>query len=319
MKTLWFPTLLIILFNTVKSSAQSAGNFTTFETIPCPFDAAKTIKAYKNWLIYQTMDGTWSGQIDSSRCISLANSPSDGILLQDVDLSRPVFLRSKFTQTSPAYLEKNMLYITYAGISWQSTNYGLLSGSNCPENLCSGIFVGIEIPDSTGLGTAIRWYTDIADSNTANGTFETCIPTEYFDYNYLKEFIIKLSFDSTTQSSAKIKMAGAGLDSWALNGYVYDIVAPEWTFEDTSYNVPVSYVATDVNGWNNNYLLMYNDIGNWPSSAHPSYVEGKPQNNTPDPKTINLIVSSGENLIAQPFTIVRGALEIGRASCRERV
>ena len=187
MKNFW--TLAFFLINCCLTAQTLPNyNFSLFETITCPFDSTKTITTYQDWLIYQTLDGSWNGVVDSTRCIGLSGVPGEGISLQDADLSRPVFVRCKLNDNNKLGLESNQIYSARAGNYTWILGIDLVTGTGCPDNLCSGLLIGIEIPDSTGAGTVIRWHTDIPDDNSLNTSyFETCVVTEYLEENYLRE------------------------------------------------------------------------------------------------------------------------------------
>lgn len=288
----------------------------------CTFDNTVTINAYKDWLVYQTLDDHWNGPIDSTICISLRSIPSEGIDLQTVDIERPIFIRSKLTESNKVWLQPNYIYDANAGANYfGNNNASFQGGTDCADNFCSGIIVGIQIPDESGNSTAMRWYTDVPGADASDGRFSTCIPTEYFDDNYIREFIIKLSLAPNTSLDKRVRLQRGRLDAGWSPYYIDEVIADPSTFVDTSYNVPL-YLVGYQNGpiWPApNYLLLYTDMNSYPSSSSPAYVEARPSVNTPDPQTINLIVSDWETFIPQPFAILRGALVEGSDSIRHQV
>ncbi len=322
-----FLTLCLLCTN-FALSAQNLPNayFNQYETIPCPFDSSKTINAYVDWVIYQTLDGTWSGPIDSSRCITLDAITGHGIDLQGADLTKPLFVRCKLTEDNKVWLEPDKLYNVGTALSSYFNSTELIGGIGCAENLCSGLIIGVQVPDSTGTTTAMRWHTDIVPTatvilptNIATDQFVTCIPTEYFNENYVREYIVKMTLASSVMPDNKIRMDYNFFDQRNPNLVLDEMIAPQFTFVDTSYEVPISYVSDQANGWDYIYMLPYNDEPNWPSSAHPSYAEGRPQVNTPDPKVINIIVDGDSEFVPQPFAFMRGALVEGSDSIRHQV
>jgi hypothetical protein len=295
--------------------------FNQYQAISCPFDPLTQLRVYKDWMMYQTLDDNWDGPIDSSICISLYyNDPDMGIDLHTVDLQRPIFLRCKFDESNKVLLYPDE---SYNAAAW--TDYfpppvvTMQGGTDCPGNICSGIFVGIQIPDETGTSTAMRWYTDVPSSDSTVYGFETCVPTEYFAENYLREFIIKLMPVQGTLETETLRMSYAQFDAYFFTNYVSEVIAPSFTYQDTSYEVPIYYAAEDQNGWNNEYLIRYTNHSTWPSSANPSYVEGRPEVNTTTPQTINLIVQNWESVVTQPFAFLRGALVEGSDSIRHNL
>jgi len=319
--------LFCFLFACSSVLAQILPNsyFNQYETIPCSFDSTKTITAYVDWVIYQTLDGKWSGPIDSSRCITLA-PPGNGIDLQSADLTKPIFVRCKLNEDNKVWLEPDKLYNVGTALHSYSNSIELIGGMGCAENLCSGLIIGIQVPDSTGTTTAMRWHNDIVPTatvilptNIATDQFVTCIPTEYFNENYVREFIVKMTLASSVTPDNKIRMDYNFFEYREPNLVLDEMIAPQFTFVDTSYEVPISYVSDQANGWDYIYMLPYNDEPNWPSSAHPSYAEGRPQVNTPDPKVINIIVDEGSEFVPQPFAFMRGTFVEGSDSIRHQV
>jgi hypothetical protein len=314
---------LCLLFVSLCGFGQSIpnGSFNQFETIACPFSGSTSIKAYKDWVMYQTLDDHWDGPPDSSVCIGLFEAdPSKGIDLQTVDLTRPIFLRCKFTENNKLLLASNYLYSVSASINTNNNPVFMEGGTNCPDNMCSGMFIGIQVPDETGLGTTIRWYKDVPSGFSSINYFDTCLPTEYFPENYLREFIIKLKPETGTLPTDRIKMWYAHLGWFTTPNYISsDIVAPQSTYEDTAYQVPVQLAATDPNFWSFEYLLLYANPNTYPSSSTPFFVEGRPEVNTPTPQTIKLIVSEWETFVPQPFAFLRGALVEGSDSIRHNL
>jgi len=314
-------TLCLLVASLVQGYGQFQGSFVYSELLPCPYDSNTMVVGYKFWDMYQTLDGNWNGPIDSTICIRLKTDPIEGIDLLTVDLSRPIFFRYKFTEGNKVLLEPDRLYNAYAGTIAAGNNYvEFQGGTDCPGNICSGIFVGIEIPDETGSATTMRWYTDIANNGFLYGDFQTCMPTEYFANNYLREFIIKLFPAPNATPDMKLKMGYANIDDFFGFAYVNEVIAPQSTYIDTSYNVPIYMTADPNSGWGGpNYLLHFTDTTLYPSAATPSYVEGRPEVNTPDPQTINLIVENWETLVPQPFAFLRGGLVEGSDSVRHHL
>jgi hypothetical protein len=319
MKKSWTLCLVLASFC---SFGQGIPNsyFNQFETIPCPFDPSSTVQAYKDWVLYQTLDDHWDGPIDSSVCISLsASNPAQGIDLHTVELSKPVFARCKFTEANKVWLYPDFLFNVSASTYNPNNPIFLQGGPNCTDNMCSGMYIGIQVPDEAGSGTNIRWHKDIPISDTTITYFETCVPTERFQDNYLRELILKLKTVPSVTPADKLRLFFADLASLGQPNYISEVIAPEFTFVDTSYEMSVELAPTQPNPWNNEYLLLYTNPNTYPSFANPAYVEGRPNVNTPDPKTINLIVGEWLTFVPQPFAFLRGALVVGSDSIRHHL
>lgn len=319
MKKTWTLCLVLASFCSFGQSIPN-GNFNQFETIPCPFDPNITIKAYKDWALYQTLDDHWDGPMDSSICISLsASNPAQGIDLQTVDLSKPVFARCKFTEANKLWLYPDFLFNISASTYNPNNPIFLQGGTNCTDNMCSGMYIGIQVPDEAGTGTNMRWYKDIPISDTTITYFETCVPTERFENNYLRELILKLKPVPSTTAADKLRLFYADLGWVGDPNTISEVIAPEFTFVDTSYEMSIELAPTQPNPWSFQYLLLYNNPNTYPSFANPAYVEGRPAVNPPDPKTINLIVDEWLTFVPQPFAFLRGALVAGSDSIRHHL
>lgn len=245
----------------------------------------------------------------------MANDPDDGIWLQGADVTKPIFLRADLSGANIYLLQPNSVYSAEAS-TFSSATVPLKGGTDCPENICSGLIIGIEVPDSTGNGTAMRWYTDIPTTDSTLNFFSTCVPTEYFDENWLREYVIKLTPAPNVENDGVIRMSYADFYQPGETRLISKIIAPG--IADV-YDIHANVVADNGTSLSNNFMLQYTDFDHWPSPAYPSYVEGRPEINTPDPKTINLEIYAFQSLTPQPFTYIRGALVEGSDSIRHHV
>ena len=314
--------LIVFVIHSISLFAQDPPNhqFNQVETIPCPFDPSQTVETYVNWLLYQTIDNTWSGVMDSSICISYGeNGPNEGIDLSTVDINRSIFIRSKMNDDTKRQLNKNALY-TVAGNIRINTGWveEFIGGVDCPDGFCTGLIIGIEIPDSSGTGTNMRWYIDYLENNDGGYHAGMCISSEYFEENYLKEFIFKVTLPNGIPLNRKVKPFWCGLTGVQNYLEIKSIIAPETTFVDTSYEVPIETIAEGSNPWGGNFLLRYADTTSYPSSENQYYIEGKPEINSTSPKVINLLIDY-QTIVPQPYTSIRGGLVEGSDSIRHTV
>ena len=140
---------------------------------------------------------------------------------------------------------------------------------------------------------------------------EQCLSTEYFDDNYLREFVIKYSFDpDNLPVETELDIYGPWLD------YVYDVRnISEISIPEDDYNGQEFDHYINESGWGQNFLLTYADT-TYPSQMHPYYVEATPMVNPDTQTTINLFVEEYETLVAQPFTYLRGGKVAGNDTLR---
>ena len=60
-----------------------------FSEQACPFDTTDLVVLPTEWSVYQTLEGTWDGTLDSSRCLSFREMDGDWIL--DLETLNPPF------------------------------------------------------------------------------------------------------------------------------------------------------------------------------------------------------------------------------------
>jgi hypothetical protein len=319
-KTLFLCTALLLC--TLHLSGQFLFNqsFTAYETVACPYDSTVTITRPTGWLIYQTQDGRWDGPVDSSRCINGTNSFGDCVvLLNQIDVTKPLFIRYDLARFPHNYtFVPNTVYNAVMCSEMSPFNVEWKSGANCVQDLCSGLFIGLAIPDTNGVpGAAIRQQTGIADASAGgpafcNGT-NTCFPTEYFTDQTLAYYVAKFTFPDTIDTDGVLLyLSGTFIEQSYYTENFTEISALPFQFVNSAYSVPISSV---VQGFATSYLALYT-ANTYPSAANPSYIEATPVPNANQAETINLVVDPFETLDIQPFTYFRGGLVAGSDSIR---
>jgi hypothetical protein len=301
--------------------------FAEQQLVPCPFDNNQTILEPVGWRVYQTTNDAWDGPYDSTRCISVEpNFASYGfnLPLDQIDPEKPVFIKALLdVYPSPQPFEKNWLYNHNTCFELSPNCPPFLNTANCTQDICSGVFIGIAIPDSMGNpGATTRYQTGLAHLGNASWPnfctvgIENCFPTEKFDQQYLRDYVIKLSFPPGADLSGhKIFFHLINLSQVDNSiGYLTNVEVNQFHFNNGIYTIDIQEAG---NSWTNNYLMLYTDPG-YPSAQNPSYVEAKPNPNTPLPQTILLTVNEFQNLDIQPFTYFRGALVEGSDSVRHQ-
>ncbi len=293
--------------------------FNDLETITCPYDTSVTITQPEHWRIYQTLNDKWDGPVDSSVCINVVeiSSANNSIDLGTIDPNKAVFIRGLQEFTPNYNLVPDFIYSAIANIDPPS-GISLKTTTDCPNNICSGLIVAIEIPDSNFTGTTLRYHYDIPDNVWSPGDFNTCVATEYFDHNYLSEFVIKLTLDNPPQdlNDKFLRLYNGILTDWS---FVVPVMGPmeaqHYSNTDDSYFMYI-YELGGSAWWDLNYLFTYGDHSTYPSSSNIYYIEGRPEPNTLTAHEVNLIVDDGFAVVFQPFTAIRGALVEGSDSLR---
>ncbi len=280
----------------------------------CPFDSTKTVTYPTGWVIYQTLDGAWDGIVDSSRCIS-CETMSGGDLqidLGQINPTQPIFVRAlpeELATMGELPVNKLMAIDFFWG-----TSGDFMLGSNCVQDMCSGVFAGVDV----GVPGAMRIHTGLVTEET----FEhSCFPTEYFPGQNLRELILKITyspdFDPVNKS---LNLYGVLVSpSWSEPGLIAAVPASGWQYNDNTneYDVYVSDAA-DPTGGGEQFLILYTEP-TFPSIATPAYVTGSVDPPSSQQETINLVVDFWQYLEIQPFTHLRGDLVEGSDSIRHIV
>jgi hypothetical protein len=307
------------------------------ETRPCPFDPTVLVSQPKGWLIYQTIDGTWDGPVDSSRCLSAVVSPFASQLIRvdllPADFSKPIFVRAKLADFPQVDVPENRLY--NMDNTFLVPHYmGWKSGSDCPQGICTGMVAGLAIPtpdfsDPTG---ATRFQTALTDppvppmppTASIYGFSGACVPSEYFaGTQFLRELILKftLEYDSASTEPPYLDIAQP---TWGDNQSFNDISflqpfkVKTWHEAGGQFYIPLDSVVAPGPFWGGTAVAAYG-ASTYPSAADEYYIEAEPEPNTPDPKTINLQANWAHTLVFQPFVQLRGGLVAGGDSVRHTV
>ena len=315
----FFSTLLILIsWNIFTAYSQNIKNrfFHDLNSIICPFDSTRQITAPEHWVIYQTVDGRWNSPIDSSKCIDVLGIGNDVVIdLTKVDARKPLFIRYLVENTDTLHLKSNFLYDISSRFRSFPTDAINLSDS-CANDLCSGILIGIRVPDESGQGTASRIHTATALTDGSIGNASICLPTEYFTRQSLETFLFKISFNEDSLTQESIYLDFASLTEPLFQGTISQLsVAPEY-YSDTAYYVKIHQAS---NTFGENYLLLYPTPSLYPGPNAQGFIDVELQENTDTQAIINLIVDPYQTLVAQPFTSLRGGLVDGSDSLRHQL
>ncbi len=284
---------------------------------PCPFNPDVTTTQIKGWMVYQTTDGHWNGPIDSSRCISVRKSgPLSPLFLIDlvqINPKMPLFVRARLDSfPSLDTLTPNIPYAIYAEYATWPTSVKVKKGNNCPDDLCTGMLVGIAIPDESGTpGGATRYQTGLA-SQQMEGFIQDCFPSERFDGQRIREAVLKFTLaDTTFPSNAQIQFYTPRIDPFFFGpsfvGYITEVAA----FRNP---IGVQEVSNPPN-WPEIFIGLYT-APTYPGPKSLSYIEAFPVPNMATPQNITLTVSPGQTLEMQPFAQFRGGLVVGSDTLR---
>ncbi len=307
-------------------SAQFSSDFDTFKTQTCLTDSTKKVKTISKWMAYQTTDGTWFGPIDSTRCISMKDTITGQhaeLDLEQLDPNEPLYVRYRFDGDYPLLPSDTVLSLSaYTSFS---TGLPIETSTGCSSEVCTGLQLGIEIPDSSGTGKTTRMY-NLPSSSSYGFSIDACIPTESFKENRLKEFILKFTFKKNAKLKKHwIRFYNAQLETPSPNFDLLlvknPIVAESYYANNNTYNLAFYKALPYVSSFQaqSSFLLKYDPINGYPSQAHPTHIDVALAQNKPTVQTINLHLYGASQLVAQPYTSLRGQLVEGSDSLRHIV
>ena len=292
-------------------TSQNIPNYTfsNAQSLVCPYDSS-TYWGFDEWSAFQTDDSTRWGTKDSF-CISPSPFPVNNAALRvrDYDITKPVYLDANLEADSIyVTLDSNNLYrFSVSQFFTNTTRWEF--GTNCKEDLCTGLELGIQIPDSAGTGFTTRWYKHEPDPFSNSYAF--CIPTERFpNGNKLSRLWLKYTNNSNASAQDSVRIYGVYIED--MRGWTEQIRSIDATFfNGTSYEFQMEqWTGNCFNYFCSNKLLMYTD-STYPNANDISYVEVAPSPNTTTQENIDIIVGWDVYLTAQPFTQLRGAQVVG--------
>ena len=323
MRKIFLLPFLLLWAYALSAQEIYSTNFQGVAPVICIADGTPVIQYLPpGWIIYQTTNDQWDGALESTRCISAqqqANGYGIKIDLGQIDPARPLFIRATAEELNLNSIPfaPNQLYnlIACANLGNDPANEWLL-GSNCAQDMCTGAFLGIAIPDSNGQpGGATRFHTSLADEDQSNCSI-SCFPSEYFDDQLLRALILKFSFAPTADLGGQfLNLSGIYIQLALDNpGLITEVLAFPQHFNNGEYTLNVDE-ADNSPFFQQGYLALHEPF-TYPDAQHETYIEGRPVPNTNDPKTINLVVEEYQSLEIQPFTNFRGAKVLGSDSIR---
>jgi len=292
--------------------------FTESSMQPCPFDSTQMLLQANDWLIYQTLDDTWNGTMDSTKCIGVTSFSGKLIIeLSQVDIAKPVFVKSLMNDSLKVPLIENSIYEGNARIELSDDTFVSFS-PNCTNGFCTGTIIGIEIPDSTGTSSQLRTYSDFAQNTTDVYFNDYCIVTENFPGEvFLKEVIYKFKLLNSSGDNLWFRPELISLygHEYGINLIDKDTIVSGFNSFDSTYNVYLNELSSTPTFNENNFILVYHD-STYPSPEYPSYIDLTPLENDTFQSTINLYVEFFQVLHPQPYVQFRGGLIEGSDSIR---
>lgn len=258
---------------------------------PCLVDSTQNHNQFDYWNLYKTTNNEWDGTLDSTFC-GQVNSNQE-IDLSTIGTGETFFVRYRFDDNNKIHLLSNYLYSSKLE-AFVSDSAAINLGNNCNGNFCTSIITGIEIPDSLGTGTTMRWHETIPSVSTnpfPNFEAYYCLPTENFSSNYLRELIIKVTLDTaigTIRFSHYEYTELFGLDIFQTQIDIYK--------NGNDYTKKL---------YEHSLVLRSNNL--YPSSSNIEYVDLIPIPNVDTAITMTIEINPETSLILQPFVELRAA------------
>ncbi len=287
-------------------NATSQFNFSVPETHLCA-DGVTEVQAYQYWEAYQTLDGTYYGEVDPAHCVNMGIEPFTAIISEaDIDITKPVFIH--WHGDSPLQLGPNQLY----NITFYNSSQGLdlYSIDYCDDGVCQGFIAKTRVPDDPAdadTESEVRVYTQEFGPNEMMGMeiAPMCVASEYFlDVNEITDLYYKLQFEP-------------GFEAYFINnGYLEEV----WDVSELDNQSLTWYQgAPGQYTFYNSNLLVKHDEASFPNLENITYLEASPIPNAPEVTEVLLTLESMATLTFQPFTAVRGGFIEGSAEQRHNV
>lgn len=285
---------------------------------PCPADSSISVNTLQYCSIYQTTNNQWDGPIDSDICLDVyTQNGQHRIPLADADLSRSIFVKCTFPDSAKIALPENIVGEQRLDFTTTAT---LQLGDTCAQSVCTGAWIGIEIPGGATGGLAMRRYDEpsslysVSSGGIRHYRSKACLPTEKFiNGNFLKEIVSKFtvltansadyislnSFQYDTYENVDSSGGGGFLFCPLRDREIYNPIGHHYDISLSDY-FPIVLEAT--------YLVMYED-STYPSPQQVSFVEFNP--NPPSVIQDTIDATWNGTLVFQPYTGIRGGLVAG--------
>ena len=293
--------------------------FLQLSEVECPYNSEADVMWLREWKIYQTLDDTWDGPIDSTRCISIQDSGNYNSIidLQQIDPDRALFIRQTLSDEI-GLLRPDFAYNFNAQIRLSDSDT-LSIGSLCSDDLCSGAIGVVEIPDENGTGKIQRINTSNFSSINGYSTVQNCFVTEYFDENILREVILKFSF-SDEVLDGELTLYGMNVESPVFEvNPVQEVVFPPSTFSGESYSANlIEVVQPEAFVYDEAPFIFLHDPAVYPTIGNVTFIEARPEIATEEPLNLRANFEGYQSVFFQPYTGIRGALVDPEDTLRHR-
>jgi len=269
--------------------------------VPCPYDPVHFVDLATGWIAYQTTDNTSFGPVDTTLCISTKADPDYfGISfdIDEMDTSKPVFLKAVFNDTNKIKLDSNFVYhLSLNGINFSDFE----DGADTVEYYKSAIILGLEHPDSTDTTYVIdQQYIDL---NSSNYMSEICFASSKFEVQYISSFIYK--FNLAMDVDDIIYFYPPYVQPVYETNIIEDFIGGGSFGADDHYKIYIEGYF----GGPRYYLGVYNKP-NYPSAETIDTLLAMPEPNQPESTVIDIEFTGWSTFIQQNYTLIAGGMPL---------
>ncbi|HRG29584.1 MAG TPA: T9SS type A sorting domain-containing protein [Chitinophagales bacterium] len=269
--------------------------------VPCPYDPVHFVDLATGWIAYQTTDNTSFGPVDTTLCISTKADPDYfGISfdIDEMDTSKPVFLKAVFNDTNKIKLDSNFVYhLSLNGINFSDFE----DGADTVEYYKSAIILGLEHPDSTDTVYVIdQQYIDL---NSSNYMSEICFASSKFEVQYISSFIYK--FNLAMDVDDIIYFYPPYVQPVYETNIIEDFIGGGSFGADDHYKIYIEGYF----GGPRYYLGVYNKP-NYPSAETIDTLLAMPEPNQPESTVIDIEFTGWSTFIQQNYTLIAGGMPL---------
>lgn len=286
------------------------------EQRPCLQNPSQTINQFVEWDIYQTVDGTADGEIDSSSCFDLLTSdnwPNTFLNLSGFDKSRPLILRSRIDSLEQYRLPPNYYVQVEA-----NPNVDVPVNNNASTELSTQLHITSTIPSEDNNSLIER--KDILYPNTNNGGIYSCLVTQKFEEGqYLKEIKYQINLEELDNQD----IDSVGIRPF-VNFYYLDVLPTieEITISESDYNSAQDQYEFDLSQTNEfwNAIIIAHTLDGHPSPSNVDYVDVNLEENKAESQEI--ILNQGDpyfTILYQDYARFRAGLIEGSDSIRHNL
>lgn len=285
----------------------------------CAFNS-DSLWQFKQWDIYQTLDGNIDGEIDSSQCIEAQEFFAPPYIVPNLNLdgfdkTRPLIFRTRIDSIQSYPLEANFMYFIEAFYSNGPLNY-----FNDPDFIRNQIHITTTIPSEDGSELIDRKDILYSEAGGNDNYINSCITTQKFEQGqYLKE--IKLLVNLSKKDSSFFQEFThfpfyANIDAtYPLTPIESVEISPESYFADSNYYYyDLSTHASDL------ITLLGHTQEGYPSINNIDYIDVNLIENTTEPQKI--IIADGtpyHTLLFQDYSRFRAGLTADSDSIRHKL